>query len=156
MTSTYCNRSGLISFLRWTVPIAGFWYGKEKLQFLREKEGEYHWNKELRLQAKIKQVEAVKNKEIDEINKKHQDVIANYELELLKASGKWTPPSTSSSDKTDSLRFVESLLDGKWEGWMDDYVSNKLFQDIATAFEKNDESFFLNSSQAILDKMNQL
>ena len=152
---TSCGGSGLISFLRYTVPIAGFWYGKERLQYLREKEGEYHYNKELRLQTKIKQLEVEKEKDIEQLNKLHQEKIASYELELLKATGKWTPPPQSTG-KSDSIRFVETLVEGNWEGWMDDYVSNRLFEDIANALESENEGFFLDHSQAILDKMNNL
>ena len=141
--------------MRYSVPIAGFWYGKERLQFLREQEGEYHYNNELRYKAKIKQLGVNKDNEIAEINKKHKDELANLEIELLKATGKWTPPPPSTG-KADSVRFVESLLDGRWEGWMDDYVSNRLFEDITSAFESSNETFFMDTSKAILDKINTL
>jgi len=148
-----CTTSGLISFLRYTAPVAGFWYGKERLQFLRQQESDYQFEHEQQLKAKIKDEQAKKRREIEEINKKHHEQIAALEIEVLKASGKWTPPKETSGD-SESLKFVDNLLGGKWESWMDEYVSNKLLNDITSALE-SPETFNL-SSQAILGKMNSL
>ena len=139
--------------LRYTVPFAGFWYGKERLHYLRQQESDKQYKHDLQLRAKIKQVEATKNAEIAEINKKHHDQVAALEIEILKAQGKYIPPPSTGED-SESVKFVDNLLAGKWENWMDTYLSDRLVNDLNTVLE-NPEAFN-KASKSLLDKMNTL
>jgi len=72
---------------------------------------------------------------------------------VLKAKGKYVPPAKVEGE-SESLKFVDNLLVGKWESWMDNYLSTKLLGDLSAALEN--PATFDKASKSLLEKMNKL